>query len=198
MADSADVSTLPQLLKWVSNLIANPKAVPADSFFQTRITHTPGGVEPLDPSIVGAYNPDVDPIAKVQSSNLPDEIKQKLIDQWKQLGKGYIRAPKSTVTDRPDVLRHEQIHALEQKSGLGAHQSDIASRVSPIVQRYLANDPVYQQEAKSLGKQKVQADEGLAVDLTDRSIPVNKALRAYVGGLLGPRERRQLTQLSER
>jgi hypothetical protein len=198
MAENASVSTLPQLLQWVSNLISNPKPVAADSFFQTRITHTPGGAESLDPSIVGAYDPTADPIAKVKASNLPEDVKSKLIDQWKQLGKGYIRAPQSTLRGRPDVLRHEQVHALEQKAGLGQHEADIASRISPKVVRYLENEPVYQREAQALGKQKVRAAEGLAVDLTDTSIPVNTALQKYVSGILGPRERRQLQQLSTR
>lgn len=202
MPDIAGI-TLQDLQQFVGNLFANPKPVPADSFFQTRTTHTPGAVEQPDPARLASFDPSLSPIAKVQASNLPPEIKQKLIDQWKALGKGYIHSfgqpPTSAPTDLgPQAIKHEEVHAIQQDPRYAAHQSDIAGKVSAPVQRYLASDPVYQEESRRLGSEKVRALEGLAVDLTDTSVPANKSLRDYVGKLLGPKADRELKQLSAR
>src|SRR5215472_6567863 len=98
---SNPIQTVPQLTQWVGNLIANPKPVPAESFFQTRVTHTPGGTGELGPGMAGAFNPTIDPVARVKASNLPQEVKDKLIAQWKQLGKGFITAPEAELLTRP-------------------------------------------------------------------------------------------------
>lgn len=192
--------TLPEFSQWFQNLLQHPQPVPAASFFESRVTHTPGMTGAVPPGTLGLFDPNTDPVAQVKASNLPESVKAKLIEQWQKSGKGFITVGGQDVfRNRPDTIRHEQIHALQQGAGkqLDPHGAEIAASLSPAVTRYLDTDPVYVAEQKRLGRQYVHGHEGLAVDLTDTSIPSNEKLRAMVSNWLGPKEQKQLKQLSE-
>lgn len=191
--------TLADLTSWVKNLIANPQAVPAEHFFQTRVTRTPGVTGGLDPSMAGGFEPSTDPITTVQNSNLPDDVKKKLIHQWSGAGKGFIRVQPET---RSDVMRHEQLHALQEKAGLGKYAEEIAARVDPAILTQLKTNPIYEKEMQTFGPDKALADEGTAFDLitfANRAGGSSRPLKEYISGILGaqPKEKRQFEKLTQ-
>lgn len=191
--------TLADLTSWVKNLVANPQPVPAEHFFQSRITRTPGVTGGLDPSMAGGFEPSTDPITTVQQSNLPDDVKQKLIQQWTGAGKGFIRVQPST---RSDVMRHEQLHALQQKANLAKYAPEIAARVDPEILSMIKTTPLYEKEMQTFGPERTLADEGTAFDLISlakRAGGSSQALKSYISGILGaqPEQKRQFEKLTQ-
>lgn len=198
MPDAAGM-TLADLTQWVRGLMANPRPVPAEHFFQSRTTHTPGGFAPMDPAMAGGFDPGVSPAAAVASSDLPPDVKQKLIAQWQRSPRGFITMPAGAGTPRSDVMRHEELHALQKSAGLEQHAKDIASRVSPDIAGLIRSLPVYQGESKVYGPDVTMADEGSAMDLismANRAGGPSKELKSYISGLLGPKQQKQLEELT--
>jgi len=175
-----------------------------DSLYQTRITHTPGGiVSSLAPTVEGQYAASQDPIEAIQASSLSAADKQKLISLWRPLGPGFISATPSGVNN-PVVMRHEQVHRLQEMPELQSHEADITQRVNPLIIGALHNTPAYQEEMKAWGSDTpVEAREGTAFDLIPGMIKgihtPTPGLRDYLLDLLKnrPTQRRQLEQLTD-
>lgn len=196
--------TLADLTNWVRNLIANPQPLAADHFFQSRVTHTPGGVANMDPALAGGFEPDTSPAQAVQASDLPPDVKAQLMKQWGGAGKGFIRVPPGTIDPakpRSDVMRHEQLHALQQSAGLKKYAPEIAGRVDPSILTMLKTTPTYEKEMQTFGPDQTLADEGTAFDLislANRAGGSSKDLKSYISGLLGPEQKREFEKLTTR
>ena len=181
---------------WLNRVTSPP---PPTSLFQTRITHTPGGIAPLNADISGAYAPNVDPqqVARLQSQLTPQEQSQ-LAAAWAPLGKGFITAPQDVVTGRPDVMRHEQLHDLQQKAGLGQYAPQIAAAVNPDIVDMIKSIPVYQQEIKKFGEAPTIADEGSAIDLINMGRPNPQLQDTIMQHLKTSIQRKQFQKLTQR
>jgi len=147
---------------WLSGFGSSPQPT---GLFQTRVTRTPGGVAPMDPEKRAVYNDRIDPLQVVAQSNLPPEQKAALMSAWKSQGPGFITAQPDQVQNSP-VMRHEQIHALQQQAGLNPYANEIAGLVNPGLVDQIRNTPIYQQEFKQYGEAPTIADEGSAFQLT--------------------------------
>ena len=163
LRDSAPANAL---MNWlVSPPNAPPK--PVTGLFQTRITHTPGGFGDIG-GLGGTYAHQVDPrIAAASQDYLNPQDRAALARYMAPLGTGFITLPSSSIQGdiQAPVIRHEQIHALMDKSGALQHAGEIAPLVDPSVQSDLRNDPQYQAEARQYGWPNVIADEGTAYSL---------------------------------
>lgn len=173
------------------------------SLYQTRITHTPGGVVSDLGDAYATYDPRQSALDMVRNSNLSDADKAKLIAQWQNLGPGFIRATPTGVND-PSVMRHEQLHDVQYHSPL--NESQIAGMVNPFIIQQLHNTPTYQQEMKGMGVTPVEAKEGMAFNLIPmntwprwQSGDFNPGLRAYLLDQLknDPIRRRQFERLTD-
>lgn len=197
--------TLTDFGKWFQNLLANPKPVPAESFFQSRITHTPGVMESSADMPKGAlafYDSGESPLAMLQASHLTPEQKATIAESWAPQGKGFIHAtPESTA----GVLRHESLHDVQNKSpAIQQHLLDIAARVNPQIVSSIERVPAYQREIKNLGYIPTMAREGSAIDLIPGlrnwlPDPPSPQLRDYYMKILAsePARRRQVQQLTD-
>lgn len=183
---------------------ANPSQQPS-SFYQTRITHMPGGVVPQDAlgGAFGQYSNTQSPVEAIQASNLSPQDKAKLIAQWQNLGPGFISATPEGVT-RPDVMRHEELHGMQYHSPeFLSHEAQIAGLVNPYIISGLHATPLYQKEMKELGTVPVESMEGSAFDLipgmTTATHQQSPALRAYMLDLMkkDPVKRKQLERLTD-
>jgi hypothetical protein len=171
---------------------------PPQHLFETRVTRTPGGIGSAGAGAAGGFDPKASPAAMVAAQpGLTEEEKAKLAQAWEKKGKGTIVVPQSSAESRPDVMKHEQIHALQERNRalLNQHLGEITGLVSPSAREMVETYPVYQQEAKTYGFTPTLADEGTAIDLA--TLPKgNQALYDLIYGLLGPEDRKQFQKLA--
>lgn len=173
-------------INWINKLTAPP---PPTSLFQTRITHTPGGIVPISGAPLGAFDPTQSPTSVIQSSNLPPDQKAILMSSWQPEGQGFISVSPSN-TMNPVVLRHEQIHQVQSRMpNLAEHEAKIASMVNPGIIAGMHNSPTYRAEMQAQGQIPVEAKEGTALDLVPGLVsgltdPPTEALRNYYMQLL--------------
>lgn len=205
---SNPIQSAQDLTKWVGNLISNPKSVPAESFFQSRITHTPGTTAApgtLPKGAFGAYQPDVSPLERVAAaSGYTPEQKAILARAFEPTGKGFMEMTPEGL-GRADVMRHEQLHDVQAKSpAIQQHLLELAGRVNPKLEGSLKATPLYAKEIDQLGLIPVMAEEGSAIDLIpglrnwlpDKPSP---QLRDYYMKILAdePEHKRQVERLTD-
>lgn len=186
---------------WLSSkLFPQQQPQTPTGLFQTRITRTPGGFAPIRSDVAGQYAPAVNPVDVVAAQqNLSPAEKATLSQAWAPQGSGFITMPPGNIPS--DVIRHEQLHDLQQKAGLTAHAADIAPVVSPEITDMLKANPVYQGEAQKLGWPEVIADEGTAMDLinmANRMGGPSEALRGKVMQFVKSKvQQRQFAKLTQ-
>lgn len=187
MADLASVASAAQ--DWFR---ANIQGAPSGQFFQSRVTRTPGIVQDLGPKFHADYQAEADPSAVVRSSMLDAALKEVLAREWSGQ-KGLIRVQPYAVQDSP-TLRHEQVHDIFAKGGLGAQTDALLPLINPATLARLAGSKTYSQEAQEIGHDRMQLEEGSAFDLSSKD--PNLALRDEVMRILAKTGKtQQATQL---
>ena len=146
---------------WLGNII-NPMPQPT-GLFQTRVTHTPGGVVPLGPGQAGGYDPSQDPLQAISGAPLSPEEKATLAHMWGGQ-QGFVGLAPG-FQNRSDILRHEQLHALYTLANLAPHAQQIAASIDPGLVQNIHQNPIYTDEIKNLGEVPTTAEEGMAYSL---------------------------------
>lgn len=155
---------------------------PATGFFQSRITRTPGVVDPnLDTAhILAQYNPNESPSAAVSQSGLDEETKNALMQQWAQ-NQGLMRVIPGAA---PSTIRHESLHDLYQRGNLGDISEAMAKALRPETKGQLLALPVYQEQAARMGLGPTIANEGMAAELADSPTTNPALIRVIVQHLM--------------
>jgi len=163
------------------------------SFYQTRITRTPGVVDPsLNQNVAAIYDPNTAGAEEVRRTSLDPAIQQILVNGFSGK-KGFVRSQPWAPSN---VMKHEQIHNIFDEGDL-YRRNEIGTQVDPRTADYLRTNPVFQQGAQRLGWPTVLANEGPAIDLTtpDRN---NRLLVDTIAELLSRSGKAtQLKQLKE-
>jgi len=149
--------------EWLSGAIS-PAGNPATNFYQTRVTHTPGVVKPVE-GAAAIYRSDAIPSDIARSSNLPDDVRSSLANLWGQQ-RGFIESNPGAASQ---TLRHEQLHDVFARSGLSA--ADVMPLVDPGMVKYVQTNPIYSGITPTR-----MADEALAYELASGAGAENKNL----------------------
>lgn len=173
---------------------------PATGLFQTRTTRTPGVVGDLPADLAGGYQAKVNPLDVLNRTDLTPQQKQTIAQTWAPQGQGFITiAP--DMAQRSDVLRHEQMHDLAQKSGMLSHAGEISPLVGDDIKTIIKTTPQYEHEMQVFGPENTIADEGTALDLityANRMGGPSEALRTKVMQFLKNRiQQKQFAQLTQ-
>ena len=165
-------------------------------FYQTRITRTPGRVDPsLDQNIAAIYDPHRSGAQAVAASGLDEDTKRRLLALGYGANQGFITSQPGASSS---TMRHESLHDIWNRAGLGAAAPTAAinAAVSPDIKDVLFSYPRYQQEAQAQGRDKVAAEEGSALQLMNYQQPSPGLIHEIVQQLQGaPLELSQFQRL---
>ena len=161
------------LLESVYSAWLDARKTPLVPVAQTRITQTPTFIkQQRSPKVAGTYhyeNPGAELNSYLKREPRLDEATRtglgQLAGEWLQGEDGFIElAP--AYAGRQDVVRHESVHDLWEKSGLAKHANALADHVSPAIKKHLAlNSREY-----LLSQPEIIANEGLAYSATDPNL----------------------------
>lgn len=153
--------SLDELREAISSIFgrATSGAYKTPPFFETRVTRTPGMVQPMDDAN-GKYFPGVSPLSKVADSDLSPGDRNILNNSWGQKGKGFIQIIPDAASK---TVRHEQIHDIFDKGGLGQNVPAFNPAISPMWQNFVGKHEAY----NGLPPTEL-ADEALAFQLSNR------------------------------
>lgn len=148
-------------------------------FFQSRITRTPGVVDPKLPAdVLATYDPRITPSGVVMNSTLDHSLRQALASEWvKKTGMMRI-APDA----QGNTIRHESLHDVYEKGGLDNISDIIGKLLQPGTRSSLLELPVYQRQVQRLGEGTL-SNEGISRELADDRID-NPQLKAAIENYL--------------
>lgn len=174
-------------------LRANVTGTPS-SFAESRVTRTPVVVRPMQSNMGGAYNPDILANDAVNASGSEKSLRDALAMEW--AGRRGVISLNSEVLNNPRnasrILRHEQLHQIFDRGGLGQSAEQLAPLVKPSTVDFLSTNPLYKVD------QGIVANEGTAYDLSDYisspELGLNKKLRDEVIRLLAEKGQQEQAQ----
>lgn len=165
---------------------------PTTGFFQSRITRTPGVVDPnLDPEkVLATYDPTESPSAAVSQSGLDEETKNALMQQWAQ-NQGLMRIIPGAAGH---TIRHESLHDIYQRGNLENISEIMANALRPETKGQLLALPAYQEQAARMGLGTTIANEGMASELADLPGTNPALIRVIVNHLMSQGKKTEAKQ----
>jgi hypothetical protein len=183
----ASIEDLRRTIASIFGRMTNP--TPPGNFFESRITRTPGIVTPL-PGASAMYKAEINPEAAVVNSALDATTRNELAKLWQGKDSGMI----VTNPDMPQrALRHEEVHGIWDKAGLGSNYQQISPVINPAWAQTIATDPMY----KGINPQ-TATNEAAAYQLTtDKSTQLANYIADILSSKGKVKEAKQIKELAK-